>query len=239
MSYIKSLFTILKSLFTILKFSFKTIIVLLFVGSLAVNIIMMTWSAGAFAIGGAFTAITGVTSVVTGLGNRLNANKKAVSKITKRVAKRTIRGTTRNVLALPAESIPGAGAAVAWVVTFWELYDACQTMKDIKEISRAMDIQDTPAKNTVCGMELPSKGDIIKIAQNSPNEALDAVREFGVDIFEDVSEGIPEDVREDIPEDVREDIPEDIPEDVREDTGKSGNFFRKGWESVRKYFSDD
>ena len=208
MSYIKMLFTILKLPFTILKFSFKTIIVLVFVGSLAANIIMMTWSAGAIAIGGAFTAITGITSVVTGLGNRLDANKKVVSKITKRVAKRTIRGAVRNIAAIPAESIPIAGVTIISGITAWELYDACKTMEDMDEINKSMGSDDTVEKGKVCGMERPSIKEIGKTVKNSPGEAWDAMLEWEINIP----------------------FWKDVPDDVREDTDKS--WLSAVWEYV-------
>ena len=300
MSYTQLLSTILKS-------SFKAIIALLFVGSLAMNIITMTWTTEGIAAKGALAAVASITSVaadlgsklaasekvaiglrgdldanekvvtdlrgnlaaseevatdlrgnlaaseklvtdfrntlaanevtitdlgielaakqtvITGLENRRNANKKAVSQITKRITRRTIVGAVRNIAAAPAELVPWAGVAVIFGVTALEIKDACATIEDMDEIRRSMDINDAAEENTVCGKELPSKEDIVKVAKNSPNEALDSLRELGVDI----------------PEDIREDTPEDAHEDEREDTGKGGNFFRNSWESARKYFSDD
>ena len=259
--------------FTILKSSFKVIIALLFVGSLAMNIITMTWTTEGIAAKGALAAVASITSVAADLGsklaasekvvtglrdelaaneaeitdlriklddsvkkatrlkNRLNANKKAVSQITKRITRRTIVGVGRNITAAYAEAIPVSGVAVILGITAWELYDACQTMKDMDEINKSMGIHDTVEKGKVCGKKLPSIKEIFKAIKSSPGKVLASVREFGVDI--------PEDIPEDALEDALEDITEDIREDEREDTGKGGNFFRKGWESARKYFSDD
>ena len=312
MSYIKLPFTILKS-------SFKAIIALLFVGSLAMNIITMTWTTEGIAAKGAVAAVAKIASVAADLGiklainekvitdlrgeldaseevatglrgeldfsekvvtrlsgnlaankkvvtglrgelaakevmiidlgielddsvkkatdlkNRLNANKKAISRITKNITRRTILGVGRNITAAYAEAIPVSGVAVILSVTAWELYDACQTMKDMDEINKSLGIHDTVEKDKVCGKKLPSIKEIVKAIKSSPGKVLDSVREFGVDIPEDALE----DALEDIPEDISEDTPEDAQEDEREDTGKGGNFFRNSWKSARKYFSDD
>ena len=320
MSYTQLLSTILKS-------SFKAIIALLFIGSLAMNIITMTWTTEGIAAKAALTAVASITSVATDLGiklainekvitdlrgeldaseevatglrgnlaaneelvtdlrgnlaaskklitdfrsklainekviiglgielatsvkeatdlkNRLDANKKAVSRITEGIAKRTIRGVSRSLAAIPADFIPIVGDTIAHGVTAWELYDACQTMKDMDEIIRSMGINDTVEEDKACGVEIPSREDIVKAIKSSPGKVLASVREFGVDIpedaLEDISEDALEDALEDIPEDIREDIPEDAHEDEREDTGKGGNFFSNSWQSARKYFSDD
>ena len=297
--------------FTILKSSFKAIIALLFVGSLAMNIITMTWTTEGIAAKGALAAVASITSVAFDLGiklainekvitdlrgnlaaseevatglrgelafsekvvtglrgeladnevmitdlrgeladnevmitdlirkladsvkeatslkNRLNANKKAVSRITKNITRRTILGVGRNIAAAYAEAIPVSGVVVILGVTTWELYDACQTMKDMDEIIRSMGIHDTVEEDKVCGKKLPSIKEIVKAIKSSPGKVLASVREFGVDIPEDALE------------DALEDITEDIREDEREDTGKSGGFFRNSWQSARKYFSDD
>ena len=338
MSYTQLLSTILKS-------SFKAIIALLFVGSIAMNIITMTWTTEGIAAKGAVAAVARITSVATGLGiklainekvitdlrsnlaaseevatglrgnlavsekvvnglrgnlvankkvvtglrgelaankkvvtdfrnklaakevmitglirdladsvkaatdlkNRLAANKKAVSRSTKNITKRTIRGVSRSLAAIPADFIPFVGNAVTLGVTSWELYDACETMKDMDEINKSMGINDTVEKDKACKIKIPSKAEIFKAIKSSPGKVLDSVREFGVDIPEDALEDIPEDaledaledITEDIREDEREDAPEDAQEDEREDTGKSGGFFRNSWQSARKYFSDD
>ena len=323
--------------FTILKSSFKIIIALLFVGSLAMNIITMTWTTEGIAAKGALAAVASIASVAadlgiklainekvitdlrsnlaaseevatglrgkldfsekvvtrlsgnlaankkvvtglrgelaanekvitdlgieldtkskaiidlgikladsvkeaTGLKNRLDANRKAVSRSTKNITRRTIRGVSRSLAAIPADFIPFVGNAVTLGVTSWEIYDACETMKDMDEIIRSMGIKDTVEEDKACKIKMPSKEEIIKAIKSSPGKVLASVREFGVDIPEDALEDIPEDALEDaledIPEDISEDAPEDVHEDEREDTGKSGGFFRNSWQSAREY----
>ena len=179
--------------------------------------------------------LTAIEKVATGLKNRLAANKKAVSQITKRITRRITVGVGRNITAAYAESIPVYGVAVIVGVTSWELYDACETIKDMDEMNKSMGIHDTVEKDKVCGVEIPSIKEIVKAIKSSPGKILASVRELGVDIPEDALEDIPEDALED----ALEDITEDIREDEREDTGKSGGFFRNSWQSAREYFSDD
>ncbi len=64
---------------TILKSSFKAIIALLFVGSLAMNIITMTWTTEGIAAKGALTAVASITSVAADLGIKLAINEKVIT----------------------------------------------------------------------------------------------------------------------------------------------------------------
>ena len=72
--------------FTILKSSFKIIIALLFVGSLAMNIITMTWTAEGIAAKGAVAAVARITSVATGLGIKLAINEKVITDLRSNLA---------------------------------------------------------------------------------------------------------------------------------------------------------
>jgi hypothetical protein len=71
-----------------------------------------------------------------------------------RIAKRATKNAVKNFESLPAEAIPGIGAAAVVAVTFMDLYDDCQTIKDAIELTEGLDASITDA-NRVCGMELP------------------------------------------------------------------------------------
>lgn len=79
--------------------------------------------------------------------------QKAVTTST-RIAKRATQNALKNFEALPAEAIPGVGAAAAATVTFMDLYDDCQTIKDAIELTEGLDASITDASR-VCGLELP------------------------------------------------------------------------------------
>ena len=179
--------------FRFLRFAFKTvtatIITLAFVSSLMLNIVMVTWTQGALAIGGALNALTGISSVATNLNQKNNGlvkqaatQKRAVGAITNRLAKRTRRGAIRNIVAVPAEALPVAGALVVVGVTGLELKDACQTMNDLAELNTLME-QDRHADNgTVCGLKLPTVKEVKERTSTSPGAVWDAIRQWRVDV---------------------------------------------------------
>ena len=202
----------IKAPFKIFSFAFKsitaTIITLLFVGSLMLNISMMAWSAGAIAIGTAFTALTGITSVVTGMKDtndilkdknkklaaknaKLSSNKKAVGEITERIAKRTSRGALRNLSSIPTEAVPIAGIAVVVGVTTWELIDACETMKDMNELNDLIGNDVPVEEETVCGIEPPSSEEVYKTVVSSPGAAWNSMGQWEVNVpsWSEVGEG--------------------------------------------------
>ena len=198
--------------FKIFGFAFKsitaTIITLVFIGSLMLNISMMAWSAGAIAIGTAFTALTGITSVITGMKDtndilrdknkklaaknvKLSSNKKAVGEVTERIAKRTSRGALRNLSSIPAEAVPIAGIAVVVGVTTWELIDACETMKDMNKLNDLMGNDVPVEEQTVCGIEPPSSEEVYKTVVSSPGAAWDSMSQWEVNVpsWSEVGEG--------------------------------------------------
>jgi cell division protein FtsB len=87
----------------------------------------------------------------------LNGNKLKVAKITGRLARRTSIGAIRNLSSMPFESFPVAGVAVVASVTALEIYDACRTMQDLKELNKLMDHKAPAGSGTVCGLKMPGK----------------------------------------------------------------------------------
>ena len=176
MSYIRKTFRVLGGMFKALRI---VIIMLIIAGSLALNATLLAWSAGSLAVGTAIKTVTGFQSVSSALLTRnatlkasntslqtrneslrtenmtLNANKKKVGKITGRMAKRTSRGAVRNLASVPLESTPFIGVATVVGVTAFELYDACNTMKDLKELNKLMDHKAPEGVGTVCGLKMP------------------------------------------------------------------------------------
>ena len=145
-----------------LSFLYKSvsglIITTLFVGSLLINVTMFTWSTGAVAMSAAFSAMTGVPSVVATLGKQIKTNKNVAGKITKRIAKRTTRGAIRNIASIPAEAVPYLGIPVIIAITALEIKDACETMKDVDELNKQFtvnaEIEEQATK--VCGLKMPT-----------------------------------------------------------------------------------
>ena len=86
---------IVKPILFLFRSVWRLVFTLLFIGSLAINVIMFAWSAGAVAIGTAVNAVTGITSVVTDLADskaKLATSQKQVAKMSNRIATRTRKG---------------------------------------------------------------------------------------------------------------------------------------------------
>jgi hypothetical protein len=97
----------------------------------------------------------------------------AVQDTTERVARRTAVGASRNVASTFGEAIPVVGIAVVVAATAWELKDACATMKDLHELDVAIDPTRANSGDVseVCGLKVPSKGEIWAKVKASPGEA--------------------------------------------------------------------
>lgn len=74
-------------------------------------------------------------------------------KISTRLAARYVANASRNMSSVAGQAIPFAGTAIILGVTAWDVYDACETMKDINELNNAhghVKIDHT----RVCGMRI-------------------------------------------------------------------------------------
>jgi hypothetical protein len=68
------------------------------------------------------------------LAQQLDLNGKQAKATVATVHQRLAKGVSRNVAALPSESIPYLGLGVTLAVTYLDIYDACQTMKDFNAL---------------------------------------------------------------------------------------------------------
>jgi len=190
-------------MFWSISFLFKTIsglfLTTLIIGSLALNLTMFLWSTGALAVSTAFSTLTGVTSVVGGLADandilqkknkklaakqaKSAANKKLIGDLSEKIARRTNRNAARNIISMPAESLPWIGLTTVLGVTALEIYDACATMQDMKEINQILGTSAAVDVDTTCGMEVPTREDVIASIEKSPQAAYEAVTSIDVTI---------------------------------------------------------
>ncbi len=121
----------------------------------------MTLSGAVFeAVATTVRAATGLATVAASPAIRYRGAvrplREAVADTTRRVAARTARGAARSVASAAGQAVPVAGAAVVASVTVWELYDACETMKDLRALEAALGGPDDPDVGSVCGLEAPS-----------------------------------------------------------------------------------
>ena len=72
--------------------------------------------------------------------------KEATNKVTKRVGVRV----TRNIAAMPAESIPIVGIAVTAGLVYLEIQDACATMTEFNDLTSKLDIDGAEGEESFC-----------------------------------------------------------------------------------------
>lgn len=82
------------------------------------------------------------------------ARSQVVKNISSRVARRAIANAGKNVASYAAEVVPVVGVAAITALTISDLYDDCQTLKDINELNVAFGHEITD-DNTVCGIKFP------------------------------------------------------------------------------------
>jgi hypothetical protein len=76
---------------------------------------------------------------------------------------KTKRVAAKSIAAIPAESIPFIGVAVLIVDTGYELYAACETVKDLGQLHSDLGMADElseDAMHSVCDPELPDAGEV-------------------------------------------------------------------------------
>jgi hypothetical protein len=75
----------------------------------------------------------------------------------------TKRVAAKSIAAIPAESIPFFGVAVLIADTGYELYAACETVRDLDQLYSDLEMADEvqeDAMHRVCDPELPHAGDV-------------------------------------------------------------------------------
>lgn len=98
---------------------------------------------------------------------RITSKRAEVVKVaSKRLATRTAANALRNVSSVTAQSIPVIGTGIVLAVTAWDIYDACETLKDINEVNAVFD-QDRADQTAVCGMKVPTRVEVAaKVSEN-------------------------------------------------------------------------
>ena len=90
-----------------------------------------------------------------------NKHKDAAKHFGKRLANRTRRLAAASLAAIPAESIPFIGVSVVLAGTAYELYSACESLRDLEKLYREMDLADEVPDDvmaSICDPVLPDIG---------------------------------------------------------------------------------
>jgi hypothetical protein len=92
--------------------------------------------------------------------NGINAKHgNAAKSLGKSVKQRLARGVVRNVSALPAEAVPFIGIGVAISVTALDIYDACETMKEMNSL--LLLLGQGEEQSDFCGIKLPTTTEVL------------------------------------------------------------------------------
>lgn len=98
------------------------------------------------------------------LAQQLDVNGKQAKATVAAVHQRLAKGVSRNVAALPSESIPYLGLGVTLAVTSLDIYDACQTMKDFNALLKMMGQgEENP---DLCGQKVPTVDQVLASAKS-------------------------------------------------------------------------
>ena len=144
----------------------------MFLGLVGANVLTLTSAAFNTAISGLLATSLGVKTVSGLLQSKiasqdlalknhkaqLASKKQAARRFGSRLTQRTKRVTAKSIAAIPAESIPLIGIAVLIADTSYELYAACETIRDLDELYGSLGIVDQSPEDAVhaaCDPELP------------------------------------------------------------------------------------
>jgi hypothetical protein len=78
--------------------------------------------------------------------------KASIQRVGPRIYNRAIKNALKNVGDLPLEVVPIVGAAAIVALTISDIYDDCQTLKDLNEINIAFELE-TQDEKKVCGID--------------------------------------------------------------------------------------
>jgi hypothetical protein len=173
----------------LLAFSFLTLV--------TTNILTLTSTAFNTAVSGLVGTALGVRTVSGMLQSKLAAQgqvikrqkatslkrKVATRKFGSRLTSRTKRVAAKSLAAIPAESIPFIGVGVLIADTGYELYAACQSMRDLDELYSSLGVSGAVSDETsddaihdVCDPHLPDAGEIWSGVVGKSGEWLDQLR---------------------------------------------------------------
>ena len=142
---------------------------------IATNLLTLTNSAFNAAVSGLMGTALGVRTVTGTLQTKLAKQDRAISKhkatsrqhkaatrrFGTRLANRTRRVATKSIAAIPAESIPFIGVAVLIADTGYELYAACESLRDLDQLYAELGVAAATSEDALhaaCNPDLPDVG---------------------------------------------------------------------------------
>ena len=155
----------------------RVLLTLTFLALITTNILTLTNTAFNAALSGLIGTALGVRTVSSMMQTRLNRQDTAIKKLAAvqakrkaatrkfgaRLASRTKRVAAKRIAAIPAESIPFIGLAVLIADTGYELYAACEAVRDLDQLYSHMCMTDEipdDVLRSVCNPTLPVPGQV-------------------------------------------------------------------------------
>lgn len=171
----------------------RLLLTITFLGLITTNILTLTNAAFNTVLSGLIGTTLGVRTVSGMMQTKIASQDKtlkkqaavqakrkaATRKFGTRLASRTKRVAAKSIAAIPAEAIPFLGIAVLIADTGYELYAACETMRDLDELYSELNMsQETPedAMHTACNPDLPDAGEVWDGVVVKSEEWLDQAR---------------------------------------------------------------
>ncbi len=170
-------------MFRIIKWAIRIVAVLLVIGSLSLTAGVLMFSSVAFLVSNTIEAVSGAKTVYSTLKSDLTdkdkklktANKKLkkqnaeldelrknkarkstkINNTKKRIVERATWRAGRNIGGLATQSIPYVGATAILGLIFLELNDACDTMTDLQNLEKDLElpIEDESSVEKVCNLK--------------------------------------------------------------------------------------
>jgi hypothetical protein len=165
-----------------------------FLALITTNVLTLTSTAFNAAVSGLMGTALGVRTVSNMMQTKIASQDKAIKKhkatairrktatrrFGTRLASRTKRVAAKSIAAIPAESIPFIGVAVLIADTGYELYAACETVKDLDQLYTDLGMRDEvqgDMMHSVCDPKLPNAEDVWAGVVEQSSEWLEQARE--------------------------------------------------------------
>jgi hypothetical protein len=179
---------------TMLTWTKRLLLTASFLALITTNILALTSTAFNAAVSGLMGTALGIRTVSSMMQSKITSQDKAIKKhkattlkrkaatrrFSTRLATRTKRVAAKSIAAIPAESIPFIGVAVIIADTEYELYAACETVRDLDQLYGDLGMADeTPddVMHSVCQPELPDAREVWGGVVEKSGEWLDQARE--------------------------------------------------------------
>lgn len=101
--------------------------------------------------------------------------REATTQVTQRIAQRNTRAAARSVATMPAEAMPIVGTTIIVASASLEVYELCETMKDMSELRNALnpeaEVIPSSDQMTICSIKVPTREEVWARTRNAPRAA--------------------------------------------------------------------